>query len=552
MEMGNIIIAILVIPLVIAIGIQVVNSIHQKQLAQLNQDVLQHLNLQNWQFRGYDFNVDLKSSKAVDDYSHIKLFKDNRDLINTAYVRLKDKALYADMLSAFLQNNEYKSQPMYSTLEETLTRDLKTLYTFNVYVSYVSPAGRSTNHKILQIDKADIDALRQDPSLIMGKAEYNKFIKEQNQGIIDQKCHFFYEKVNNIIDTANSYREKLINKDDQNELDRLISLLFDKTVNSIKKIKTPDSEEWDVIDKIITSIDSSVNQVIDKNQQILDYYDSPEFEQIKSTCNALMDSQRDFNEYIIEKTQSISALFGSKVVRSETEINDEYNYIRPYKKSITPFTAEVSAQVFASAENSPLEYIVKTFYPNKDQYPVQIQKLQFLVEELETLKDAKEIIETYKKDYQQYLTDVPAFIMENDEDGFYSRLGFANISENTLTVEYKFSYTSNGGMAQRSFVVPMTEETIIKLIEMLQSKLTMTAFAKEQRALMTSKLRQQIKERDNYTCKFCGNSTHNEPNLLLEIDHIISVADGGCTVENNLQTLCWKCNRTKGRKSMTV
>ncbi|MBQ9865862.1 MAG: HNH endonuclease [Lachnospiraceae bacterium] len=552
MEMGYIIIAVLAIPLAFAIGLMIANSVHQKQLAQLNQDVLQHLNLQNWQFRGYDFNVKLKSSKAVEDYSHIKLFKDNRDLINAAYARLEDKASYADILSAFLQNNEYKNQPMYSTLEETLTRDLKTLHTFNVYVSYVSPAGRSSNQKILQIDKADIDALIQDPSLIMGKAEYNKFIKEQNQEMLNQKCHLFYEKVNNIIDTANSYREKLINKDDQNELDRLISSLFDKTVNSIKKIKTPDSEEWDVIEKIITSIDGSVKQVIDKNQQILDYYDSPEFEQIKSTCNALMDSQRDFNEYINEKAQSISALFGSRVVRGETEINDEYNYIRPYKKSITPFTAEVSAQVFASAENSPLEYIVKTFYPNKDQYPIQIQKLQFLVEELETLKDAKEIIEAYKKDYQQYLTDVPAFIMENDEDGFYSRLGFANISENILTVEYKFSYTSNGGMAQRSFVVPMTEETIVKLIEMLQSKLTMSAFAKEQRALMTSKLRQFIKERDNFTCKICGNSTYNEPNLLLEIDHIVSVADGGCTVENNLQTLCWKCNRQKGKKSMVV
>ena len=65
---------------------------------------------------------------------------------------------------------------------------------------------------------------------------------------------------------------------------------------------------------------------------------------------------------------------------------------------------------------------------------------------------------------------------------------------------------------------------------------------------MTVKLRDFIKKRDNFTCCYCGNSTHKEPNLLLEIDHIIPVSKGGYTTEENLQTLCWKCNRTKSNK----
>lgn len=69
-----------------------------------------------------------------------------------------------------------------------------------------------------------------------------------------------------------------------------------------------------------------------------------------------------------------------------------------------------------------------------------------------------------------------------------------------------------------------------------------------QRALMTSALREKIKERDNYTCKNCRLSIKQEPNLLLEIDHIIPLAKNGLTTEDNLQTLCWKCNRTKGTK----
>ena len=66
-----------------------------------------------------------------------------------------------------------------------------------------------------------------------------------------------------------------------------------------------------------------------------------------------------------------------------------------------------------------------------------------------------------------------------------------------------------------------------------------------QRRAMTKELREAIKRRDNYTCRLCGNSIYREPNLLLEIDHIVPVSKGGKTEASNLQTLCWKCNRSK-------
>lgn len=400
----------------------------------------------------------------------------------------------------------------------------------------------------IAITQYSIDKFKKDPSLLMGKGEYNKYLKEQQKEALNQKQHEYYENVNNIIDYANENKEALVIKESQEQLDNLIAQLFDRTVNSIKKIKTVDSEEWEIIGAFMARIKSEIEKIVTTNQRVVEYYESPGFLKIKETCEVLMSTQREFNEYINEKVQSISQLFGTRVVRNETINKDEYNYIRPYKKTITPFTAEVSATVFASAENNPLEYVVKNFYPNKKSYPEQIHKLYRLVEELETLRDAKKIIENYKVEYQQYLGDVPDFIMENDESGFYSRLGFANVDESMLTIEYKFSYTSKGGMAQRSFTVPMTEETIVELIKTQESKLTAKAFAKEQRALMTKKLREFIKKRDDYTCCNCGNSTYKEPNLLLEIDHIIPVAKGGCTVEDNLQTLCWKCNRTKSDK----
>ena len=382
----------------------------------------------------------------------------------------------------------------------------------------------------------------------MGKGEYNKFLKEQEKGALNQKQHDYYERVNKLIDYTNENKSFLFIKGSAEQLDNLIARLFDRTVNGIKKIKDINSEEWGIIANFITQIEKEVKEVVNRNQRILEYYNSPAFLKIKETCEVLMSAQREFNEYIKEKVDSISQLFGTRVIRDETINEDKYQYIRPYKKTITPFTAEVSAAVFASAENNPLEYVIKYFYPNKNLYPEQIRKLHLLVEELATLKDAKLIIDNYKKEYQQYIKDVPDYIMEEDETGFYSKLGFANIDESVLAVEYTFSYTSGGGMAKRKFSVPMTEETIVELIRALEKRLTESAFTKEQRALMTNKLREFIKKRDNYTCCNCGNSIREEPNLLLEIDHIIPVSKGGCTVEENLQTLCWKCNRAKSNK----
>ena len=71
-------------------------------------------------------------------------------------------------------------------------------------------------------------------------------------------------------------------------------------------------------------------------------------------------------------------------------------------------------------------------------------------------------------------------------------------------------------------------------------------YNKDQRKLMTAKLRQQIKERDNYTCQICGKYMPDE--VGLHIDHIIPVAKGGKSVPSNLQVLCSKCNGKKSDK----
>ena len=53
-------------------------------------------------------------------------------------------------------------------------------------------------------------------------------------------------------------------------------------------------------------------------------------------------------------------------------------------------------------------------------------------------------------------------------------------------------------------------------------------------------VREAVFKRDNYCCVKCG-STKN-----LEVDHKVSLANGGTNEMANLQTLCQDCNRRKG------
>ncbi|SDY00494.1 HNH endonuclease [Ruminococcaceae bacterium YAD3003] len=69
--------------------------------------------------------------------------------------------------------------------------------------------------------------------------------------------------------------------------------------------------------------------------------------------------------------------------------------------------------------------------------------------------------------------------------------------------------------------------------------------------------KEEVFERDNYTCQICGISRDFLDSLcsglgdylLLEADHIQSVSQGGTGKDiDNLQCLCWRCNRKKGGK----
>lgn len=58
-------------------------------------------------------------------------------------------------------------------------------------------------------------------------------------------------------------------------------------------------------------------------------------------------------------------------------------------------------------------------------------------------------------------------------------------------------------------------------------------------------MRKQVFERDNYTCKYCG-----QKDGLLEIDHVVPRSRNGGDDIDNLVTACFPCNRAKGAKTL--
>ena len=65
------------------------------------------------------------------------------------------------------------------------------------------------------------------------------------------------------------------------------------------------------------------------------------------------------------------------------------------------------------------------------------------------------------------------------------------------------------------------------------------------RKQIPKKIRFEVFKRDSFRCQYCGNAA---PDVLLEIDHIKPVKEGGTNDITNLITACRDCNSGKGAR----
>lgn len=68
------------------------------------------------------------------------------------------------------------------------------------------------------------------------------------------------------------------------------------------------------------------------------------------------------------------------------------------------------------------------------------------------------------------------------------------------------------------------------------------------RATLSKKTRFEVFKRDQFVCQYCGS---HPPSVVLHVDHIHPVAEGGDNSIDNLITSCESCNQGKGARLLS-
>ena len=280
------------------------------------------------------------------------------------------------------------------------------------------------------------------------------------------------------------------------------------------------------------------------------YFKSKKFINIKNNIDIYIQYWNNLNKHINELKLNH---FGTDQLQHGTAIFEDYsswNYKRKELKNIryAPNICHCSRTVCSAASKHPFKYICKYFNisPSTD----SLEKVEEMLNDFEAVEDGKKRLQAIKHGiYNNIRKDIPFLIYKFRKSILSKKLGFEHADfQEAYYPLYIFKYTSPGGNASTQCNIVLNITNLNKFVIYLADIIKFKKSIAGQRSLMTSQLRHSIIERDRYTCKTCGNSTAIEPNLLLEVDHIIPVSKGGLTEESNLQTLCWRCNRKKGSK----
>lgn len=283
------------------------------------------------------------------------------------------------------------------------------------------------------------------------------------------------------------------------------------------------------------------------------YFGGEEFGRYKEGVAAVVAERNEVARYAEEVRQRGLFELGASSAGSQAHLasfvnTSKHNYRRDRYVPSAPAAnvhAAGSLQLVRNASQDPLKYVMKYFGISADDE--MLKRVEALGGSIASLEGAVANVRCREAAITRSINP-PRFIQKHYGERFLEELGAQVLPIEVPYPEYVFEYVSPGGNSSQKTEVTLNGETVDALIERMSEKIKFRKSAAGQRALMTAKFRQFIKDRDGHACKNCNISVADEPHLLLEVDHITPVSRGGLSTPDNLQTLCWRCNRTKGAK----
>lgn len=283
---------------------------------------------------------------------------------------------------------------------------------------------------------------------------------------------------------------------------------------------------------------------------VMVYFKSDKFKAIKNSVEEYTANCNDLNHHIQELKNAYVDINSYDYGSSTLQDNSNYNFKRTeWNKNIkNSYVHNCSASVCKNANDQPFKYLCKYFDIKVTEE--SLSGFESVLNDFEAAEQGKVLLQQKRDSIVETIKNsIPILIYRFNQAKLKRKLGFEEIDFSTLYFPvYTFQYVSAGGNSSSKSEIRLDIDNLNRFVGYLNTLVKFKKSVAGQRALMTSTLREKIKRRDNYTCQSCGISTHAEKHLLLEIDHMLPLSRGGETTESNLQTLCWKCNRTKGSK----
>jgi hypothetical protein len=284
------------------------------------------------------------------------------------------------------------------------------------------------------------------------------------------------------------------------------------------------------------------------------YFASDGFKAVREEIASVVQEHNEISDYVNEIREQRRFTVGKSTTGMHAHLAESkntsswgYKRDRHVAEYGSEFVHNAGLQVVRNAAADPIKYLMKYFDISATEE--KLGEVEDLGESISRLENA---VQNLKNREAAIATTAapPGYITRFFLKEFQEKIGLSIPPLSIPYPMYKFQYVSAGGNSSQETKVKLDSQTIDSLIETMSEKIRFKKSAAGQRSLMTAKFRNHIKTRDKFTCQSCSVSVAKEPNLLLEVDHIKPVSKGGLSVETNLQTLCWRCNRTKSNKEL--